>query len=89
MRGIAGRTEEIVRTGDFGLFHLLDAANVKPGYSAGTTGVSPVMIATWKLKSQPDSNVKIDIKPQRTDALFSRGFFSGLKCPRLITKGER
>jgi type VI secretion system protein ImpL len=89
VRGISGMSEEIVRSGDFGLFHLLDAADVRPGVVPGKGGDAAVLIATWKLKSQPDSNVKIDFKPQKTDAPLARGFFSGVRCPRLITQGER
>ena len=89
VRGISGMSEEIVRSGDFGLFHLLDAAKLEPGVTPAKGGDIPVVIATWKLKSQPDSSVKVDIKPQKSEAPFARGFFAGLKCPRLITQGDR
>jgi type VI secretion system protein ImpL len=82
VRGLAGLSEEIVRGGDFGLFRLLDAAELAPG---GATEKTPVLVATWKLKSQPGAFVKVDIRPPRTDGPLSRGFFAGLKCPRLIT----
>ena len=88
VRGISGISEEIARAGDFGLFHLLDSADLKAGVAGAKGAEVPVVVATWKLKSQPNSNVKIDLKPQRTDSVLSRGFFSGLKCPRLITQGE-
>ena len=87
VRGISGMSEEINRAGDFGLFHLLDAADLKPGTATGKSGGEfPVVVGTWKLKSQPDSNVKIDLKPAKTDSPFQKGFFAGLKCPRLITQ---
>jgi type VI secretion system protein ImpL len=90
VRGISGLSEDIIRPGDFGLFHLLDAAEIRPGTAASRKGGEvPVLAATWRLKSQPDSNVKIDIKPDRTESALAKGFFSGLKCPRLITQGER
>ncbi|MBX3222278.1 MAG: type VI secretion system membrane subunit TssM [Labilithrix sp.] len=89
VRGISGMSEEIVRSGDFGLFHLLDAADLKPGVAARKGTEVPVVVATWRLKSQPDSNVKIDLKPLKSDSPLSRGFFAGLRCPRLITHGER
>jgi type VI secretion system protein ImpL len=89
VRGIAGLQEEINRGGDFGLFHLLDAADLKPGTVTKNGDNVPVLVATWKLQSKPDANVKIDIKPAKTDAPFARNFFSGLKCPRLITQGDR
>jgi type VI secretion system protein ImpL len=84
VRGISGLSEEIVRSGDFGLFRLLDAAEVRPGL-AGKGGDVPVLVATWRLKSQPGSNVKIDIRPQKSDHPLARGFFSGVRCPRVIT----
>lgn len=88
VRGIGGRSEEINRSGDFGLFHLLDAADLKPGTATAKTGGDfPVIVATWKLKSQPGSEVKIDIKPAKTESPFAKGFFSGLRCPRIITSG--
>lgn len=88
VRGISGMSEEINRAGDFGLFHLLDAADLKPGMATGKSGGEfPVVVGTWKLKSQPDSNVKIDIKPAKSDSPFQKNFFAGLKCPRLITSG--
>ena len=90
VRGISGRSEEINRAGDFGLFHLLDAADLKPGTATAKSGGDmPVVVATWKLKSQPDSNVKIDIRPAKTESPFQKNFFAGLKCPRLITNGAR
>ncbi|MDB4939210.1 MAG: IcmF-related protein [Labilithrix sp.] len=89
VRGISGRSEEIVRGGEFGLFHLLDAATIVPGVSGKGGTSAPVLVATWKLKSQPDSNVKIDLKPQKSETALTRGFFAGLKCPRLITQGDR
>ena len=86
VRGIGGRSEEINRSGDFGLFHLLDAAELKPGTATAKAGGEfPVIIGTWKLKSQPGSEVKIDIKPAKSDSPFAKGFFSGLRCPRIIT----
>lgn len=88
VRGIGGRSEEINRAGDFGLFHLLDAAELRPGTATGKQGGDfPVVVATWKLKSQPGSEVKIDIKPAKSDSPFAKGFFSGLRCPRIITQG--
>ncbi|MBX3231381.1 MAG: type VI secretion system membrane subunit TssM [Labilithrix sp.] len=89
VRGLAGLQEEINRAGDFGLFRLLDAADLKPGTAPGKAGDVAVVVATWKLASKPDATVKIDIKPAKTDAPFAKGFFAGLKCPRLITQGER
>lgn len=89
VRGISGMSEEIVRAGDFGLFRLLDAAKVEPGVVTAKGREVPVLVATWRLASQPGGTVKIDLKPQRSDAPFARGFFAGLECPRLITRGER
>lgn len=89
VRGISGRSEEIVRNGEFGLFHLLDAADVKPGVSGKGGTSAPVLVATWRLKSQPDSNVKIDLRPQKSETALTRGFFANMKCPRIITQGDR
>lgn len=90
VRGFSGLNEEIVRMGDFGFFHILDAAEVRPGMAASAKATdAPVLIATWKLRSQAGSLVKIDIRPTRADAPFSRGFFSTLRCPRVVTSGER
>lgn len=87
VRGLSGLQEEINRPGDFGLFHLLDAADLKPGTVAGKSGEISVLVATWRLTSRPEAFVKIDIKPAKTDAPFARGFFAGLKCPRIVTQG--
>jgi type VI secretion system protein ImpL len=87
VRGLSGLNEEIVRAGDFGLFRLLEAADVRPAPASKGSQV-PTLVATWKLKSQ-DSVIKMDIRPSRTDAPFLRGFFTGMKCPRTITQGDR
>jgi type VI secretion system protein ImpL len=90
VRGFSGLSEEIVRMGDFGFFRMLDAADLKAGAAASARASDPpVLIATWKLKSQAGSLVKMDIRPTRGDAPFSRGFFSTLRCPRIVTTGER
>lgn len=89
VRGFSGLKEEIVRLGDFGLFHLLEAADVRPGIAAAKGAEIPVLVATWKLRSQAEAVVKMDLRPTRTDAPFAKGFFAGLKCPRVITQGEK
>ena len=89
VRGFNGQSEELVRAGDFGFFRLLEAADVKPGVAAGKAGNEAVLVATWKLRSADGSQVKIDIRPSRNEAPFARGFFSTLRCPRIITSGDR
>jgi type VI secretion system protein ImpL len=88
VRGFSGLDEEIVRAGDFGLFRLLEAADVRPGVAPSKDAAeAPVLVATWKLRSQPGSEVKIDIRPQKSETALAKGFFAGMRCPRLITAG--
>jgi type VI protein secretion system component VasK len=88
--GLGGLDEEILRSGDFGLIRLLAAAEVKPGQATGAApGDPPVLVATWNLKTQKGSVVKMDLRPARSSAPFQRGFFSELRCPRLITSEAR
>jgi type VI secretion system protein ImpL len=80
VKGAGGLSEEINRPGDFGFFHLLDAAELK-GF-----GGSKTMIATWQLKSTGTAPVvKIDIRPQRTENPFDPTFFLNYDCPRSMT----
>ena len=88
--GLGGLDEEIVRSGDFGFFRLLGAAEVKPGQAAGAApGDPPVLVATWSLRTQKGAVVKMDLRPARASAPFQRGFFGALRCPRLITSEAR
>ncbi|WP_394822136.1 type VI secretion system membrane subunit TssM [Pendulispora albinea] len=75
-----GLNEEIGRQGDFGLFRLLDAADVR----AGTANERPVLIATFEIRgTRPPAQVKLDIKPSREQNPLTSGFFRGYSCPRV------
>ena len=87
-RGFGGLDEEISRPGDFGLLRLLDAATMSPGTAGGKPGAPPTMIATWDLKTQVGGNVKIDIRPGKSEHPFSRPLFRGFTCPRIIMNAE-
>ncbi|WP_394842738.1 type VI secretion system membrane subunit TssM [Pendulispora brunnea] len=76
-----GLNEEIGRQGDFGLFHLLDAAEI----TRGTAGDKAVLIATFDIRgTKPPAQVKLDIKPAREQNPLQGGFFRGYQCPRRI-----
>lgn len=87
-RGFGGLDEEISRPGDFGLLRLLDAASIVPGTAPGKPSSTPTFIATWDLKTQVGGNVKIDIRPTKSEHPFSRALFRGFTCPRVIVKSE-
>jgi len=85
VRGYAGLDEEINRSGDFGLFRLLDAASdIRPGTAAGKPGEKPTMVATWDLRTQKGAFIKVDIRPTRGDNPFKAGFYKAYTCPRVI-----
>jgi type VI secretion system protein ImpL len=84
VRGANGLDEEIVRTGDFGLFRLLDAATLTTGTPSATSTGAPTLVATWELKTQPGSFVKMNIKPARNEHPLNKDRFKGIICPRNI-----
>ena len=86
VRGAGGMNEEIKRPGDFGLFRLLDAADVKPGRAGGRPEGTPTLVATWGLHAATDGAfVSIDIRPSRNENPLTPGYFRSYQCPRAIT----
>ncbi|HEU4535287.1 MAG TPA: ImcF-related family protein, partial [Polyangiaceae bacterium] len=53
VRGFAGLKESIDRSGDFGLFRLLEAAEIRPVAGAARRGRPPAFVASWKLSTLP------------------------------------
>jgi type VI secretion system protein ImpL len=94
VRGYASLDEEINRPGDFGLFHLIDAATIEPGTEGGKPGGAPTIVATWTLRSQK-AWVRMDIRPPQSDSAFStylkkhERVFRNYKCPRIVAAGVR
>jgi type VI secretion system protein ImpL len=86
VRGTGGMSEDIKRPGDFGLFRLLDAADVKPGRAGGRADGTPTLVATWNLRGSTDAAfVSIDLRPARNENPLAPGFFKDYQCPRTIT----
>jgi type VI secretion system protein ImpL len=86
VKGAGGLDEEIARPGDFGLFRLIDAAQVKPGRAGGRADGVPTLVATWDLRATRDSaSVSLDLRPSRNENPLTPGFFKAYTCPRLIT----
>ncbi len=95
VRGYASLDEEIDRPGDFGLFHLIDAASsIEPGTEGGKPGANPTIVVTWTLRSQK-AWVKMDIRPPQNESAFStylekhERVFRNYKCPRIVAAGVR
>jgi type VI secretion system protein ImpL len=95
VRGFDALDEEISRPGDFGLFHLIDAASsIEPGTEGGKPGGSPTIVVTWTLRSQK-AWVRMDIRPPQTGGAFSvylnkhERVFRNYKCPRIVAAGVR
>jgi type VI secretion system protein ImpL len=85
VKGAGGLDEEISRPGDFGLFRLLDLAEVKPGRAGGKADGSPTLVATWDLHATRDKTVvNFDLRPARNENPLVPGYFSTYKCPRVI-----
>jgi type VI secretion system protein ImpL len=85
VRGAGGLDEEIARPGDFGLYRLLDAADVKPGRAGGRADGVPTLVATWDLRAARDSAfVSLDLRPSRNENPLAPGYFKGYGCPRII-----
>jgi type VI protein secretion system component VasK len=80
--------EEILNEGDFGLFRLLNRAKVEQGTAGGRPGDARTIVFTWTVESQ-QAEVKMDLKPARSDHPFRRGFFDNYRCPRVIAEGAR
>jgi type VI secretion system protein ImpL len=78
----AGFTDEIPRLGDFGLFRLLEAGNLKPG---PITEGTQVLTGSWTLSRAGEAPVTIDVRPAKTVHPFSRGMFRRLRCPASVT----
>jgi type VI secretion system protein ImpL len=86
VRGAGALNETIARPGDFGLFRLLDAAEVRPGRAGGRAEGSPTLVATWPLDAARDgATVSLDVRPSRADNPLTPGFFKDYTCPRAIT----
>ena len=84
IRGSSGLDEEIIRTGDFGFFRLLDAANeITAGTAGGRPDGAQTLVATWKLRS-PGAFFKLDVRPVHSEAKLSSLLFRNYKCPRVI-----
>ncbi|MDF2695815.1 MAG: uncharacterized protein K0S65_4198, partial [Labilithrix sp.] len=88
VRGASGLDEEISRPGDFGLFRLLDAAEVSPGKAGGRAEGTPTLVATWDLRAARAAVVKLDLRPARNEHPLMPGYFKGYSCPRSITAGR-
>jgi type VI secretion system protein ImpL len=95
VRGYSGLDEEIIRPGEWGWFRVLDAAkSIEQGTEGGRRGGSPVIVATWSLRSQ-HGQFKIDVRPARDDNPFiayvnrKQRLFRGYDCPRVISAGTR
>jgi type VI secretion system protein ImpL len=88
IRGFSGLVEEILNEGDFGLFRLLARAKLEPGTAGGRQGDARTIVATWTSESQ-QAEVKMDLKPARSNHPFRKGFFDNYRCPRVISEGGR
>jgi type VI secretion system protein ImpL len=85
VKGAGGLDEEISRPDDFGLFRLLDLAEVKPGKAGGKPDGSPTLVATWALRATRDKAVvSLDLRPARNENPLVPGYFKDYKCPRVI-----
>ncbi len=87
IRGADGLQEEVARGGDFGLFRLLDVAEVKEVAGSDGTFGRPAMRVTWRFKT-PGASVSLDLRPTHSVNPFGHGFFAGLHPPRLITEAD-
>ena len=86
VRGAGALNETIARPGDFGLFRLLDAAEVRPGRAGGRAEGTPTLVATWPLSAARDgATVSLDVRPSRAENPLTPGFFKDYTCPRAIT----
>ncbi len=94
MRGFSSLDEEIARPGDFGMFHLLDAATkIEVGTEGGRPDGQQTIVVTWNLRSEK-AWVRMDIRPPRVDSAFSsyigpkhERLFRNYKCPRVVNAG--
>ena len=93
VRGFSSLDEEISRSGDFGMFRLLDAATIEPGTEGGRPDGQPTLVATWKLRSE-NAWVRVDIRPPRADSALAsylapghERVFKNYQCPRVVNAG--
>lgn len=79
----AGFTDEIPRQGDFGLFRLFEAGNLKlaPTLVEG----AQVLSGSWTLSRSGEAPVTIDVRPAKAVHPFGRGMFRRLRCPASVT----
>ncbi len=86
VRGSGGLNEELSRPGDFGLFRLVDLADIKPGRAGGAQDGTPTLVATWDLRAAREKAVvSLDLRPSRNENPLVPGYFNAYKCPRTIT----
>jgi type VI secretion system protein ImpL len=86
VEGTGGMHEEISRPSDFGLFRLLDAAEIRPGRAGGKADGTPTLVATWPLHAAIDGAfVSMDLRPARNENALAPGYFKDYSCPRTIT----
>ena len=88
VRGFSGLVEEILNEGDFALFRLLRQAKLDHGTAGGRPGDEATIVATWKVESQK-AEVKMDLKPARSNHPFRQGFFDDFRCPRTISDASK
>jgi type VI secretion system protein ImpL len=89
VRGFGGLEEEISRPGDFGFFHLLDAATPVRAATAGKVEGRVIQTSSWALRAQPGAVVQIDLRAMKADFPLSRVWFRDVKCPRVIAGQEK
>jgi len=79
----AGFNDEIPRLGDFGLFRLLEAGQLKPASSLSEGG--QVLTGSWPLSRAGETPVTLDVRPAKTVHPFTRTLFRRLRCPASVT----
>jgi type VI secretion system protein ImpL len=76
-----GFNDQVLRVGDFGMFRLLEAGNLR----ARPGGDGSVMVASFTLARPGQPPVSIQLKPSKPAHPFNREFFRRLRCPPDVT----
>ncbi|HEY3594244.1 MAG TPA: type VI secretion IcmF C-terminal domain-containing protein, partial [Polyangiaceae bacterium] len=76
-----GFTDQVQRMGEFGMFRLLEAGNLRPRPG----GDGSTFIATFTLARQGQTPVTVQFKPAKGTHPFVRDFFRRLHCPPDVT----
>ncbi len=85
IQGAKGLDEEIIREGEFGLFHMIQAASkLEEGTAAGGAAGVSTLVATYEFPSER-AFLQLDIRTKQGLEVLRPDLVTDYRCPRIIT----